>query len=107
MIADKYSFSREDMDRYALESHRKVAEGIDLGAFAKEIVAVETADGSFVQDEGVRCEGSLEKLASLDPIEEGGTITTGDASQMTDGASAVLVVSEWAQGPWSHPVRWL
>lgn len=96
MIADKYGLSREAMDLFALDSHRKAGEAIDSGAFAAEIVAVATAEGPFAQDEGVRRGGSLEKMATLEPIEPGGTITAGNASQMTDGASAVLVVSEQA-----------
>lgn len=95
-IADKYGLSREDMDRFALDSHRKAVEAIDSGAFKDEIVTVATAEGEFALDEGVRRDASLDKMASLDPIEEGGTITAGNASQMSDGASAVLVVSEQA-----------
>ncbi|MBH0114389.1 acetyl-CoA C-acetyltransferase [Novosphingobium sp. YJ-S2-02] len=96
MIADKHGFTREDMDRFALESHRKAAAAIEAGAFAAEIAAVQTEAGPFAQDEGVRFDASLEKLGSLDPLAEGGTITAGNASQMTDGASGVLVASEAA-----------
>jgi len=96
MIADKYGFTREAMDRFALESHRKAALAIEAGHFADEIVPVATADGVFAQDEGVRFDASLEKIGSLDPLLEGGTITAANASQMTDGASAVLVVNERA-----------
>ena len=91
-IADKYGFSREDMDAYALESHRRAAAAIQAGAFVNEIVPV----GSFVQDEGVRFDASMEGLAGLKPIQDGGTVTAGNASQMTDGASGALVVSEAA-----------
>ncbi|MCI4591819.1 acetyl-CoA C-acetyltransferase [Sphingobium sp. BYY-5] len=95
-IADKYGFTREDMDAYALRSHQKAAAAIASGAFACEIVSVETLEGSFSQDEGVRADGSMEALASLKTLAEGGTITAGNASQMTDGASGVLVASEAA-----------
>ncbi len=95
-IADKYGFSREDMDAFALDSHRRAAAAIEAGAFVEEIVPVETADGSFAQDEGVRFDASLEALGGLDPIEEGGTITAGNASQMTDGSAGLLVASEAA-----------
>ena len=95
-IADKYSFTREDMDAYALESHRKAAAAIASGAFAQEIVPFETADGVFAQDEGVRPDGTMEALAGLKTLTEGGTITAGNASQMTDGASGVLVANEAA-----------
>ncbi|RVQ66593.1 acetyl-CoA C-acyltransferase [Croceicoccus ponticola] len=96
MIADKYGFSRDDMDRFALDSHRKAAAAIEAGAFRDEIVPVQTADGLFAQDEGVRFDATLEKIGSLDPIVEGGTITAANASQMTDGSSGVIVVNERA-----------
>ena len=96
MVADKWGFSREDMDRFALESHAKAARAIDAGAFKDEIVPVATPDGSFDVDEGVRRDTTMEKLASLQPLEEGGSITAGNASQMTDGASGILVVNEKA-----------
>ena len=91
-IADRYGFTRSDMDEFAFASHRKAASAIEAGAFAGQIVPV----GDFAQDEGVRFDSSLEKLATLEPILPGGTITPGNASQMTDGASGVLVVSERA-----------
>ena len=94
MIADKYGFIRDDMDAYALESHRKAAAAIEAGHFVKEIVPVTTEDGVFLQDEGVRIDASLEKIGSLEPLEEGGSITAANASQMTDGASGALVVNE-------------
>lgn len=96
MIADKYGFSREAMDEYALQSHRRAAAAIEAGAFAKEIVPVMTENGVFAQDEGVRFDTSLEAMATVKPIQEGGTITAANASQMTDGASGALVVSERA-----------
>lgn len=94
MIADKYGFSCEDMDRFALQSHQRVAQAIEAGAFVDEIVPVETENGPFAQDEGVRFDASLEKIGSLDPLEEGGSITAANASQMTDGSLGVLVVNE-------------
>jgi acetyl-CoA C-acetyltransferase len=95
-IADKYGFSREDMDAYALNSHRKAAAAIEAGAFKDEIVPVETAGGAFAQDEGVRFDASLEGMAGVKTLSEGGTITAANASQVTDGASGALVVSEAA-----------
>ena len=95
-IADKYGFTREAMDAFALESHRKAAAAISSGAFVREIVPVETLEGTFAQDEGVRADSTMEALASLKTLTEGGTITAGNASQMTDGASGVLVASEAA-----------
>ena len=95
-IADKYGFSREAMDQFALDSHRKAAAAIEAGAFKAEIVAVETPGGTFDRDDGVRADASVESLASVKPLTEGGTITAANASQMTDGASGALVVNEAA-----------
>lgn len=95
MIADKYCLSREAMDAFALESHRKAIRAIDTGAFAGEIAKVTLEDGtSLDHDEGVRRDASAEAIASVKPIREGGTITAANASQMTDGASAALIVNE-------------
>ncbi|MDV3257418.1 MAG: acetyl-CoA C-acetyltransferase [Sphingomonas sp.] len=95
-IADKYGFTREDLDRFALESHAKAAAAIDSGAFKSEIVPVVTPEGLFEIDDGVRRGGTLETMATVKPLEEGGTITAANASQMTDGASGALIVSEQA-----------
>lgn len=95
-IADKYGFSRADMDAYALRSHSRAATAIRSGAFKAEIVPVETEAGPFLQDEGVRFDASLEGMAAVKTITEGGSITAANASQMTDGASGVLVASEAA-----------
>ncbi len=95
-IADKYGFTREAMDEFSLQSHQKAAAAIEAGVFKDEIVPVETADGMFDQDEGVRYDASLEAMAELKTLTEGGTITAGNASQMTDGASGALVANEAA-----------
>ena len=95
-IADKYGFTREMMDEYALGSHRKAAAAIAAGAFSDEIVPIETLEGVFAQDEGVRPDSSLEAMAAVRTIAEGGTITAANASQISDGASGALVVSEAA-----------
>ncbi len=100
MIARKYGFDRELLDAYSLESHRRAAAATEAGAFAGEIVAVEvdTPEGPVLhdRDEGIRADASLEGLASLKTLAEGGVITAGNASQICDGSSAVLVVSEQA-----------
>nr|WP_231711262.1 acetyl-CoA C-acyltransferase [Xanthobacter dioxanivorans] len=96
MIADKYGLSRGMMDEYALRSHGKAAAAIRSGAFRGEIVAVPIEAGLFVEDEGVRFDASIDAMGTVKPIKEGGTITAANASQMTDGASGVLVVSEKA-----------
>ncbi|WP_375398174.1 acetyl-CoA C-acetyltransferase [uncultured Sphingomonas sp.] len=95
-IADKYGFSREDMDRYALDSHRKAAAAIASGAFKEEIVPVATPDGVFDTDDGVRAAGTMAAMAAVKTLAEGGTITAANASQTTDGASGAMVVSEAA-----------
>jgi acetyl-CoA C-acetyltransferase len=97
MMARKHGFSREMLDAYSLESHRRAAAATERGDFADEIVPldVELATGSEVHqvDEGIRFDASLEGLGSLKTLAEGGTITAGNASQVCDGASAVMVVS--------------
>jgi len=100
MIARKYGYDRERLDAYALESHRRAAAAVARGDFADEILAleVETPDGPALhaQDEGIRFDASMEGLGSLKTLAEGGVITAGNASQICDGASAVMVVSEAA-----------
>ena len=100
MIADKYGFSRDTLDRFALDSHRRAAAATDSGAFAREIVPVpvQTADGPGVHktDEGIRRTATLEGIGSVKLLQEGGVISAANASQMCDGASGVLVVSEAA-----------
>ncbi len=95
-IAHKYGISREDMDAFALASHAKAGAASRSGAFRDEIVAVATATGLFSQDEGIRSGGTRDSMAAVKPIVEGGTITAANASQMTDGASGLLVASEAA-----------
>lgn len=96
MMADKYGFSRDDMDEFALWSHQKAAAAIEVGAFKAEIVPVETENGIFAQDEGVRFDASMEGIGSVKPLQEGGTITAANASQISDGASGTLIVNEKA-----------
>ncbi len=101
MMAEKYGFSREQLDAFAFESHKRSAAAIEEGAFDAEIVPVEwTTPTGEVElhkvDEGVRFDASMEGLASLQPLVEGGHITAGVASQICDGAAAVLVMSEHA-----------
>jgi acetyl-CoA C-acetyltransferase len=92
LIAEKWDVTREDMEAYALESHRRAAQAIDEGRFEREIVEF----GDVSVDEGPRRDSSLEKMASLPPLREGGRLTAATASQISDGASAVLVMSERA-----------
>jgi acetyl-CoA C-acetyltransferase len=95
-IADRYGFTREQMDEYALVSHKRAAKATESGAFKDEIVPIATETAVFAHDEGIRFDASLESMATVKPILEGGTITAANASQMTDGASGALIVSEQA-----------
>ncbi|HTW15317.1 MAG TPA: acetyl-CoA C-acetyltransferase [Nocardioides sp.] len=96
MIAEKWDCSREDMERFALASHERAKQAIAEGRFEREIAPVTLADGSvFTTDECPR-DTSLEKMAGLNPLAPGGRITAGVASQICDGASAMLIASEQA-----------
>jgi len=98
MIADKYGFNRDALDRYALESHRKAAAAAVAGAFAAEIVpmSVSGPDGEAIvhdRDEGIRADATLESIGSVKLLSEGGALSAATASQICDGASGVLVAS--------------
>ncbi len=92
LIADKWSISREDMERFALESHRRAVRAIDEGRFEGEIAPL----GDVRRDEGPRRDTSLEKMAKLQPVVPGGRITAAVSSQISDGASCMLIASERA-----------
>jgi acetyl-CoA C-acetyltransferase len=100
MIVRKHGFTREQLDTLAVESHRRAAAATERGAFDKEILAldVETPDGiiSHRTDEGIRADATLESIGSVKLLQEGGNITAANASQICDGASAVMIVSERA-----------
>ena len=91
MIADKWQLSREAMEAFSLESHRRARAATDDGRFAREILPM----AGLTSDETIR-DTSLDAMAQLEPLQEGGTITAAVSSQTCDGASAVLVVSEAA-----------
>jgi acetyl-CoA acetyltransferase family protein len=108
-IARRWKVSREEMDELGLRSHQRAARATDEGRFANEIVALEArvhpavpgasdvnaAHGLLESDEGVRRDTSAEKLAALKPaFSETGTVTAGTSSQISDGAAAVLIMSE-------------
>jgi len=92
MIAEQWDISREDMERFALESHERALRAIDEGRFEREIVPLA---GCSV-DEGPRRGTSLEKMATLPTLVEGGRLTAAVASQISDGAAALLIMSEQA-----------
>ena len=98
LIAQKWELNRSDLDEFSLESHRRAAQATAEGRFKSQIVPipVKNEDGStsmFEQDEGIRSDTSLEKLASLKPaFKPDGLITAGNSSQISDGAAAVLIM---------------
>jgi acetyl-CoA acyltransferase len=100
LVAEKWGLTRERLDEFSFESHRRAAAATDEGRFEREIVPVEvtTDDGESVlmaADEGIRRDTSVEKLAGLKPaFKADGVITAGNSSQISDGAAAVLIMGE-------------
>ncbi|MBE0504431.1 MAG: acetyl-CoA C-acyltransferase [Desulfuromonadales bacterium] len=107
LVADQYNISRDDQDAFAATSHVKAAAAIEAGKFSVEIIPVETESASLVNgkmkksrevvkiDDGVRGDTTAAALGKLKPaFRTTGSVTAGNSSQMTDGAAAVLVVSE-------------
>ncbi|KAB2903077.1 MAG: acetyl-CoA C-acetyltransferase [Kofleriaceae bacterium] len=92
MIAEKWQCSRDDMEAFAYESHQRAIAAIDAGRFRREIAPV----GEVAVDEGPRRDTTREKMATLQPLAQGGRLTAAVASQISDGAAALLVVSEAA-----------
>ena len=98
MIADKWNISRDDMDRFGVQSQSRAARATAEGRFEREILPVLDAEGNLMtRDEGIR-DTSMESLGKLKPSfrseEDGGRVTAGNSSQITDGASALLIMSE-------------
>ncbi len=92
MMARQWSLMREELDVFALESHRKAAAATAAGVFADQIVPLDHSD--LLSDEGIRRDSSAQKLASLKPaFAEDGVVTAGNASQISDGAAAVMVTT--------------
>jgi acetyl-CoA C-acetyltransferase len=100
MIVQKHGFTKDDLDRFALASHQKAIAATQAGAFADEIVPIEidTPDGKtwHTQDEGIRFDATLDSIASVKLLNEKGSLTAASSSQICDGSSAALVVSEAA-----------
>ncbi|MET7602247.1 acetyl-CoA C-acetyltransferase [Streptomyces avermitilis] len=92
LIAAKWGITRRDQEEFALRSHRRAVRASDEGRFDREMVAF----GKVTADEGPRRDTSLEKMAALAPVIEGGTITAACSSQVSDGAAAMLLASERA-----------
>jgi acetyl-CoA acetyltransferase family protein len=100
MIAKKWGFSREQLDEFAYQSHVKAGQAIQEGRFAREIFPVQVKQNgtsyAFAVDEGVRIPPSRAKMAQLKPSfqEDGGVVTAGNSSQISDGAAAVLIMTK-------------
>ena len=100
-MAKKYGVSKDDLDQFAYDSHRRAAAATEAGRFKQEIlpVSVNLDDGGETLhdvDEGIRWDADLDAIRGLQPLAENGIISAANASQITDGASAVLVASEQA-----------
>jgi acetyl-CoA acetyltransferase family protein len=96
MLAQEYRLTRDECDRYSLDSHHRAARATDDGRFRREILPLRGTDGgaTISTDEGIRTDTSLEKLAALPPaFKPDGLITAGNSSQISDGAAAVLLMS--------------
>ena len=101
MIAKKYGLTREELDAYAFASHQRAIEAVRAGRFEEEIVPVAARSAELGElnelhtvDEGIRFDASLEGIAGVKLIQEGGRVTAASASQICDGASGVMVVNE-------------
>jgi acetyl-CoA C-acetyltransferase len=99
MMAKKYGLSKDELDRFAYDSHRKAISATREGLFAEEIVPLDvvTADGakdSHTVDEGIRFEASVEAIAQVKLLAEGGVVTAANASQICDGSAAVMIVND-------------
>ena len=99
LVADKWNLSREDLDKFALQSHLKAAAASKAELFNGEILPLQGKndngnDAMVMLDEGIRYDASIEALAGLKTVTEGGVITAGNASQITDGASAIMVCND-------------
>ncbi len=110
LLAEKYDISRAELDAFGLASHRRAAEATEKGYFKDEIVPlkIKLEDGSadvHTVDEGIRAEATLEGMQSLNPLREGGVITAGTASQISDGSAAIMVANEEAIKKYKLPVR--
>jgi len=117
VLADRWGITREEMDAFAVQSHQRAAEATASGHFAREILPVPIKDeeggltgATLSSDEGIRAEVSLEKVASLPPAqswepETAPDITAGNASQMTDGASAMLIADRATAERLGLPIR--
>jgi acetyl-CoA acyltransferase len=94
IIAERWNLSRQQLDEIAVTSHARAAAATSSGVFAEEIVAITTPDGDVLVDQGIRPGTTVETLAGLKtPFKEDGVVTAGNASQISDGAAALLIMS--------------
>jgi len=94
LIAQKWGLTRTELDEFSVQSHLRAAAATAQGLFDDEIIPVTTADGVVTADQGIRAESTVERLATLPtPFLEGGVVTAGSASQISDGAAAVLMMT--------------
>ena len=99
LMAEKWNLSREDLDKFALSSHQKAAAAVEGKYFDREILPIQAknAEGKtdmIFNDDGIRYDASFEALSGLNPVTEGGVITAGNASQITDGAAALMICND-------------
>jgi acetyl-CoA acyltransferase len=94
MIAEQWKLSRQQLDEIAVASHERAAKATDSGLFAEEIIPIDTPQGTVTIDQGIRPGTTMETLAGLKtPFKEDGVVTAGNASQISDGAAAMLIMS--------------
>ena len=94
MIADQWEIPRSELDELAVRSHRLAAQATEEGRFERETVPFKVNGDTYVSDQGIRPDSTIEKLAALKPaFKEDGKVTAGNASQISDGAAAVLLMS--------------
>lgn len=110
LLAEKYEISREELDAFGLLSHQRAAAATENGYFKQEIVPlnIKLEDGSadvHSIDEGIRVDATLEGMQSLNTLREGGVITAGTASQISDGSAAIMIANEQAVAKYKLPVR--
>tara|TARA_R110002124_G_scaffold112454_1_gene266562 strand:+ start:20 stop:1180 length:1161 start_codon:yes stop_codon:yes gene_type:complete len=96
MVAKKHGFNREELDSFALESHRRAKTACDTGVFDTEIIPLEVEGGMHTRDEGIRDDATLDSISNVKLLDPDGMISAANASQICDGAAGVLVVSEAA-----------
>ena len=94
LIADRWEIARSDMDELAVRSHRRAARATEEGRFERETIRFSVNGDTFVADQGIRPDSSIEALAALEPaFKPDGKVTAGNASQISDGAAALLLMS--------------